>query len=216
MAALLWVSTVTPALGQSGDGDGSGFGVSMEVANASLEVGDEPGRTQNEAWVTPSPPTSAPPPTLLYEPAPEKCSVNFHTSQATARRLKAQQDQLLQLKALQRGNQAVMENLIQFVGAELGDQNYEDVIQENMAGVREEHLSCDGMVEKVAVDLEGQLEGDILEALAGIQKIKEESLAFEGMLRATDAIAGRLESSSRSLHASFARRPRDPRAGLHG
>ena len=63
-----------------------------------------------------------------------------------------------------------MENLIQYVGAELGEQSYEDVIQENVVGIRDDHLSCDGLVKKVAEDLEGQLEGDVEEALAGMQK----------------------------------------------
>ncbi|XP_071394099.1 uncharacterized protein [Centroberyx affinis] len=207
---LLWVSMATPTLCQSGDGDwGSGFDISstiMATNDSSQAVGDEPARTtNNQAWITPlsfSPLPSASP-TLLYDPQPDKCSVHFNTNSASARRLKAQKEELAYLKAIQHGNQAVMENLVQYVGAELGEQSYTDVIQENIVGIREDHVSCQGVVEKAVEDLEKQLEGDVLEALAGMQKIREESLAFEDMLRATADIAGRLESSSQALHASF-------------
>ena len=107
---------------------------------------------------------------MLYEPRPDECTVHFHTSRAGSRSHKDQREDLTYLKAIQHGNQAVMENLIQYVGAELGEQRYEDVIQENVVGIRDDHLSCDGLVKKVAEDLEGQLEGDVEEALAGMQK----------------------------------------------
>ncbi|XP_041725998.1 uncharacterized protein si:ch211-142k18.1 isoform X1 [Coregonus clupeaformis] len=225
LATLLWVSTITtPCLGQSGDSAdwGSGFDISMTTlgtnnnTSSSQEPGDYPAGSETEtgeSWVKTPPPTSPPPPpkpVLHYEPEPDECSVHFSTSQASARRLKAQREELAYLKAIQHGNQAVVENLVQYVGAELGEgQRYEDVIEENIVGIREEQQSCNGVVQKVVEDLDGQLEGDVLEALAGILKIKEESLAFEGLLQATADIAMRLDSLSQTLHASFTKQLKD-------
>ncbi|KAI5619819.1 hypothetical protein C0J50_20585 [Silurus asotus] len=125
------------------------------------------------------------------------CSVNFHTSQAMSRRLQVAKEEMAYLKALQHGNQAVMENLIQFVGAEMGDQSYQDIIQENIVGIKENHASCLGVLRKATEELENQLEGA---DFAGIQKITEDSLTFERMLRVTIDIANQLETSSRTLH----------------
>ncbi|KAM4633792.1 uncharacterized protein ACJ7VT_021239 [Polymixia lowei] len=213
---FLWTSMASPIFCQSGDGDwGSGFDISaamLATDNTSHAAGDEPaGMTNNPAWVTPattSPPPS-PSPTLRYEPQADKCSVHFNTNAASARMLKAQKEELAYLKAIQHGNKAVIENLVQYVGAEIGDQSYTDVIQENIIGIREDHVNCQGEVEKITEDLEKQLEGEVLEALTGIQKIREESLAFEGMRRAAADIASRLEISSRALHASFTKQLKD-------
>ncbi|XP_062406901.1 uncharacterized protein si:ch211-142k18.1 [Sardina pilchardus] len=208
---------------QSGDGEwGSGaeeeerpklvFASNATAESAdpatSREVGDDPVRSAGGG--------SWPPPffeafVLDEEEEEEKggkrakdaCTVNFHTGAAWARQVKAYRDEVTYLKAVQHGNQAVVENLAQYVGAEMGEQRYQDVIEENIAGVREDHGSCGGVVDKTAEELRSQLEGDSQEALAGIQKIKEESLAFEDMLRAASAIAGRLESTSKALHASL-------------
>ncbi|TDH00371.1 hypothetical protein EPR50_G00187730 [Perca flavescens] len=202
---LAWVSMATPTLCQSGDW-GSGFDIysTRMATNDTLQaVGDEPVRIRNnQDWVT-----SAASPTLQYEPQPDKCSVHFSTNTASARRLKAQKEELAYLQAIQHGNKAVMENLVQFVGAELGDQNYEDVIKENVIGIQEDHKSCHEVVEKAEEDMEKQLEGEVLSA--GMQKIREESLAFEDMLRAAVDIANRLEISSQSLHASFTKQLKD-------
>lgn len=123
-------------------------------------VGDEPVRIRNnQDWVT-----SAASPMLQHEPQPDKCSVHFSTNTASARRLKAQKEELAYLQAIQHENKAVMENLVQFVGAELGDQNYEDVIKENVIGIQEDHKSCHEVVEKAEEDMEKQLEGEVLGA----------------------------------------------------
>lgn len=171
--ALLWVTMVTPALCQSADGDwGSGFDVysaTIATNDTSQVAGDEPVRvTNSQAWITPAAPSHAP--TRLADAHPDKCSVYFNTDAALARRLKAQREEVAHLQAIQHGNRAVMENLAQYVGAELGDQSYEDVIKENIAGTREDQRSCQEVVDKAAEDLEKQLEGDVSEALAGMQK----------------------------------------------
>ncbi|XP_041725999.1 uncharacterized protein si:ch211-142k18.1 isoform X2 [Coregonus clupeaformis] len=87
--------------------------------------------------------------------------------------------------------------------------HYEPEPDECSVHFREEQQSCNGVVQKVVEDLDGQLEGDVLEALAGILKIKEESLAFEGLLQATADIAMRLDSLSQTLHASFTKQLKD-------
>ncbi|XP_037607606.1 uncharacterized protein si:ch211-142k18.1 [Sebastes umbrosus] len=210
---LAWVSMATPTLCQSGDW-GSGFDIDSAImaANDTSHVGDEPVRIRNDQdWITsaafsPSSPSSASS-TLQYETQPDKCSVHFSTNPALARRLKAQKEELAYLQAIQHGNKAVMENLVQFVGAELGDQSYEDVIKENVIGTQEDHKSCHEVVEKAEEDMEKQLEGEVLSA--GMQKIREESLAFEDMLRAAADIANRLEISSQALHASFTKQLKD-------
>ncbi|XP_076004859.1 uncharacterized protein LOC142999275 [Genypterus blacodes] len=202
--ALLWVSMVTPALCQSGDGDwGSGF---VQATNDTSQVaGDEPVRTTNsqKVWITSA--ATSPAPTLLTDAGPDKCSVFFNTDPAFARRLKAQREQVAYLQAIQHGNRAVMENLAQYVGAELGDQSYEDVIKENIVGTREDQKSCQEVLDKAVEDLEKQLEGDVSEAVAGMQKIREESRVFNDMLGAAADVASRLERSSQALHASFTR-----------
>ncbi|XP_022621197.1 uncharacterized protein LOC111236658 [Seriola dumerili] len=211
---LAWVSMATPTLCQSGDGDwGSGFDIYstiMATNDTSQAAGDEPARLKNNHdWITSATFSPSPSPTLHYEPQPDKCSVHFSTNTASARRLKAQKEELAYLQAIQHGNKAVMENLVQFVEAELGEQRYEDVIKENVIGIHEDHKSCHEVVEKAEEDLEKQLEGDVLDAISGMQKIREESLAFEEMLRAAADIANRLESSSQALQASFTKQLKD-------
>lgn len=211
---LAWVSMATPTLCQSGDGDwGSGFDTysAIMATNDTLQaVGDEPARVKNSHdWITSAAFSPSPSPTLNYESHPDKCSVHFSTNAASARRLKAQREEVAYLQAIQHGNKAVMENLEQFVGAELGDQSYEDVIKENVIGIQEDHKSCHEVVEKAEEDLEKQLEGNVLDSLSAMQKIREESLAFEDMLRTAADIANRLEISSQALHASFTKQLKD-------
>lgn len=194
-----WLLTllVMPVYSQSGDDGEVGSGdISGPLVNGSSSasilhvVGDEPDKNRP-----------------LFQTLPETesgdCYVNFHTSQVMSRRLRAFREEVSYLKAIQHGNQAVMENLVQFVGAEMGDQRYEEVIQENIVGIREDHGSCGSVVTKAAEEMENQLEGDAQATLAGIQKIKEESLAFEELLRAASDIATRLESTSRALHVEM-------------
>ncbi|XP_061602673.1 uncharacterized protein si:ch211-142k18.1 [Cololabis saira] len=204
---LAWVSIATPILGQSGNGDwGSGFD------NDTFQtVGDEPVKVKNDHdWSTWAGSVPSPSPSLHHEPRPDMCSVHFSTNAAaSARRMKAQREELAYLQAIQHGNKAIVENLEQFVGAELGNQTYEDMIKENIFGIQEDHKNCSEVVEKAEEDLKKQLEGDISGSVLGMQKIKEESLVFEDMLRTATDIARRLESSSQALHASFTRQLKD-------
>lgn len=212
---LAWVSIAAPVLAQSGDAEwGSGYGIHSAVTSTNdtpQAVGDEPAKVKNNLdWTTTASSSPSSSPSLHYDPQPDMCSVHFSTNTAaSARRLKAQREEVAYLQAIQRGNKAVVENLEQFIGAELGDQRYEDVIKENIIGIGEDHKSCGEVLEKAEDDMKKQLEGDNVESLAGMQKIREESLAFEDMLRAAADIAGRLESSSQALHASFTRQLKD-------
>ncbi|KAK2856281.1 hypothetical protein Q5P01_005016 [Channa striata] len=212
---LTWVSMKTPVLCQSGEGEwGSGLGIfSAVMANNDTimrAVGDEPERMKNNHdWITSAAFSQSPSSVLHYDVQTDKCSVHFSTNTVLARRLKAQKEELAYLNAIQTGNKAVMENLVQFVGAELGDQTYKDVIKENIIGIQDDHKSCHEVVEKAEEDLEKQLEGDVSDALAGMQRIRKESLAFEDMLRAAADMANRLERSSQALHASFAKQLKD-------
>lgn len=168
---LAWVSMATPTLCQSGDW-GSGFEMEPAITatnETSRAAGDEPVRIGNhQDWMTSaafSPPAS---PELRYGPQPDKCSVHFSTTATSARRLKAQREQLAYLQAVQHANKAVIENLEQFVGAELGDQTYEDLIRENVVGIAEDNSSCHEVVEKAEEDMQKQLEGE--ESSAGMQR----------------------------------------------
>lgn len=172
---LAWVSMATPTLCQSGDGEwGSGFDIYSTIMNVNdtlQAAGDEPARIRNNHdWITSAGLSPSPSSTLHYEPQPDKCSVHFSTNPASARRLKAQQEELAYLQAIQHGNKAVMENLVQFVEAELGEQRYEDVIKENVLGIHDDHKSCHEVVEKAEEDLEKQLEGEVLDAVNAMQK----------------------------------------------
>lgn len=177
---LALVSMATLALCQSGDGDwGSGFdiySVIMATNNTLQAVGDEPAAhhqpkvKNSHDWTTSAASSPSPTPVLHHEPQPDRCSVHFSTNTASARRLKAQREELAYLQAIQHGNKAVMENLVQFVGNELGDQCYEDVIKENVIGIQEDQKSWHEVVEKAEEDLKKQLEGDVPDSLSGIHK----------------------------------------------
>lgn len=158
---LAVVSMATPAVCQSGDDGGLGSGFDMYTPVMSQAAADQP--VKNPEWTTP-------PPELTSDPQPDSCSVHFTTRAASARRLKAEKEELAYLHAIQDGNKAVMENLEQYVGAELGNQSYEDVIKDNIVGIQEEHRSCRQVVEKAEEDLEKQLEGNVLDSSAGRQR----------------------------------------------
>lgn len=166
---LAWASMATPTLCQSGD-LGSGFDISSEMAtnDTTQAVGDDPeSMRDSQDWFTSEAFSTSSSPMLQYEPQLDKCSVHFSTS---ARRLKAQKEEMAYLQAIQHGNKAVVDNLVQFVGAELGDQSYEDVIKENIIGIQEDQKSCHEVVEKAEEDLQQQLEGEVSGILTGMQK----------------------------------------------
>lgn len=165
----------TPILCQSGDDEwGSGFMLSAKVDtnSTSQAFGDEPGRQKDKRPQTVTMGFSpSPSPSLRYDLQPDECSVHFGSnSAASARRLKAEKEELAHLKAVQRGNKAVVENLEQFVGAELGDQSYQDVIKSNIIGIQEDQKGCVEMVKKAEDDLKKQLEGVSKEDFTGMQK----------------------------------------------
>ncbi|XP_061742117.1 uncharacterized protein LOC133542231 [Nerophis ophidion] len=207
---LALVSMAIPTISQSGDGDyGSGFDIypSITATDGPLQsVADEPARVKNNPV---SPDVSSSP---LHQ---QTCAVHFSTSDVSARKLKAQREELAYLQAMQHANKAVMENLVQYVGAEVGHESYEEVIRANMVGILEDHKSCLEVTEKAEEDLKKQLQGNVLDTLAGMQKIHDESLAFEDMLRAAFDMAKRLESLSQTLHASFTKQLRDT-VKVHG
>lgn len=74
------------------------------------------------------------------------------------------------MQTVQRGNKAVIDNLLQFVGAELGDQRYEDVIKENIIGMQEDQKTCQEVSEKAEDDMQEQLEGQAAGMLVGMKK----------------------------------------------
>ncbi|KAF7231648.1 uncharacterized protein si:ch211-142k18.1 isoform X1 [Nothobranchius furzeri] len=210
---LAWVSMATPTFCQSGDVDwGSGFDIfstTMSTNSTLNVVGDDPKSMKDRHSSLGFSPSFSP--LLQLDAGADECSVHFSTKAAAlSRRLKAQKEEVAYLKARQQGNQAVVENLEQFLGSDLGDRRYEDKIKENIVGIQEDHKSCIEVVEKAEDDLKKQLEGDGLDVFTGMQnRIKEESLVFEDMLRAAADIAGRLERSSRALKSSFTRHLED-------
>lgn len=169
LGTLLFIASLISSHCQSGEEGDLGSGSMPEVmfTNASASIpqafGDDPARPASTDWTEP-----------LFQAMPEveadDCSVHFNTNQATFRRLRVVRDEVDYLRALQHGNQAVVENLVQFVGAELGNQRYQEIIQENIAGIREDHASSEGVVKKAAEELENQLEGDIVQVLNRLQK----------------------------------------------
>lgn len=165
---LVWVVMVTATLCQSGDWDGSFSAPSvLAAANGSVqEAGDEPERSRDE-----DPFTSTVFPWHIRtesEPAgPDQCSVRFGTA---SRRPRAQWEELAYLQALQRANGAVVDNLEQYVEAEVGGQSYEDVIAEEVAAVREQQESCRGEVEKAEEELQQRLEGDVPGIVSGMKR----------------------------------------------
>ncbi|KAG5847149.1 hypothetical protein ANANG_G00122950 [Anguilla anguilla] len=194
LGVMVAFSMVTLGVSQSGDGEwGSGDTLDLfSTHNFTQEPRDQPLDSE------------APPDTSSDSDGhSNSCSAYFHTCSTTPRWLRAQKEELSYLRAIQHGNQAVIENLIQYVSAEMGEQRYQEVILENVAGIKEDHLSCQGIVEKITDNLETQLEGEALESLAEARKIKEESSAFEDMLRTAEEIANKLETSSKALYVSF-------------
>lgn len=163
---LAWVVMATATFCQSGEW-GSGFDIlSVAATNGTeQEVGDEPERSRENQFTAFSP---SPSPALQSDShSLDKCSVHFSTS---ARRLTAQREELAYLQAVQHGNKAVVDNLVQFVGAEVGDQSYEDVIRENIIAIQEEQKNCHGVVEKAEEDLQQRLEGEVSGIRTGMQK----------------------------------------------
>lgn len=166
---LAWVSMATPVLCQNEEW-GSGldrFSVTT-TNNTTQAVGDEPDRTSDEHdWLAPAAFSPSPSPTLQGEHQLDRCAVHFSTS---ALRLKAGKEHLAYTHTVQRGNRAVMDNLLQFVGAELGDQRYEDVIRENVIGIQEDQKTWHQVVEKAENDMQEQLEGQASGTLVGMEK----------------------------------------------
>lgn len=158
LCALLFIATLILGHCQSGDrGDwGSGSMPELLFTTASNPI---PNTVSND----PANPGSTDWTKTLFQVIPDSiadgCSVNFHTSQVMSRRLQVAKEEMVYLKALQLGNQAVMENMIQFVGAEMGNQSYQEIIQENILGIKENHESCVEVLKKAADELENQLEG---------------------------------------------------------
>lgn len=166
---LAWVSMATPMLCQSGEWDSGLDKFPPRTPNNTIQaVGDEPDRTSNDReWLPPaafSPSSSA---TLQDEHHLDRCAVHFSTSSP---RPKAGKEHLAYLQTVQRGNKAVMDNLLQFVGAELGEQRYEDVIKENVIGIQEDQKSCHEVVEKAEEDMQERLEGQGAGMLVGMKK----------------------------------------------
>ncbi|XP_023662766.1 uncharacterized protein [Paramormyrops kingsleyae] len=194
-----FLSMVVPSFSQSGDGElGSGEVYLNMSRGPSIEPKDAPNESE-----------------LDQETDPDRCSASFYRCPASARRLKAMRDEVHYLQAIQHGNQAVMENLIQYVSTEMGDQSYQEVIQENIVGIKEDHLNLEEVVKKIVEDLETQLEGGILESLAEKNKILEESLAIETMLSAAAGMAQKLEGSAQTLYSSFTKQLKRPVVTLH-
>lgn len=160
----------TPMLCQIEEwGSGSDvFSVMTNNNNTIQVVGDEPHKTRNSHEQFRSAafsPSSSP--TLQAEHQLDRCSVHFSTS---SQRLKADNEQLAYMQTVQQGNQAVMDNLLQFVGAELGDERYEDVIKENIVGIQEDQKKCHEVVEKAEDDMQERLEGEATAMLTGMKK----------------------------------------------
>lgn len=165
---LVWVVMVTATLCQSGDWDGGGLFTAPSVvgaANGSVqEAGDEPERSREEDQFTSA---VFPWHVRTESGGPDQCAVRFGTA---SRRSRAQWEELAFLQALQRTNGAVVDNLEQYVEAEVGGQSYEDAIAENVAAIREEQRSCRGAVEKAEEELQQRLEGDVPGILSGMKK----------------------------------------------
>lgn len=166
LCALLFIATLILGHCQSGDGGDWGSGNMPELLFTTTST-PIPNTVCNKTANSRSTDWTKPVFQVIPDSKPDGCSVNFHTSQTMFRRLQVAKEEMAYLKALQHGNQAVMENLIQFVGAEMGDQSYQEVIQENIAGIKENLASCMGDLKKATEELENQLEGA---DFAGIQK----------------------------------------------
>lgn len=166
---LAWVSMATPMFCQSEEW-GSGLDkVSVTTTNNTIQaVGDEPGRTSNKRdRLTSAAFSPSSSPMLQDEHQLDRCAVHFSTSSL---RLRAEKELLAYMQTVQRGNKAVIDNLLQFVGAELGDQRYEDVIKENIIGMQEDQKTCQEVSEKAEDDMQEQLEGQAAGMLVGMKK----------------------------------------------
>lgn len=166
---LAWVSMATPMLCQSEEW-GSGLDrSSVTTTNNTMQaVGDEPDRTGNKHdWLTPAAFSPSSSPMLQDEHELDRCAVHFSTSPL---RLKAGTEHLAYMHTVQRGNKAVMDDLLQFVGAELGDQRYEDVIRESIIGIQEDQKTCHQVVGKAEDDMQERLEGQASGMLLGMEK----------------------------------------------
>lgn len=159
----------TPALCQSEDwGAGVNIYPLMATNDTMLAVGDDPERIRDDHnWFTAAPFSPSSSPLMQDEPQLDKCSLYFSTS---TRWLKAQKEELAYLQATQHGNKAVVDNLVQLVAEEVGDQSYEEVIKENIIGIQEDQKSCHGVVQQAEEDLQKQLEGDVSGVPTGVQK----------------------------------------------
>lgn len=159
----------TPMLCQIEEwGSGSDVFSVMTNNNTIQVVGDEPHKTSNShEWFSSAEFSPSSSPRLQAEHQLDRCSVHFSTS---SRRLKEDNEQLAYMHTVQHGNKAVMDNLLQFVGAELGDERYEDVIQENIIGIQEDQKTCQEVVKKAEDDMQEQLEGEAVAMLTGMKK----------------------------------------------
>lgn len=105
---------------------------------------------------------------IRVEPGgPDECSVRFGTG---GRRPSTQWEELGFLQALQRANRAVLDNLEQYVEAEVGGQRYQEVIAEDVAAAREEQENCRAAVENAEEDLQRRLEGDASQINSSMKK----------------------------------------------
>lgn len=166
---LAWVSLATPMLCRSEEWGSALDRFSITTTNNTIQtVGDEPDRTSNNHdWLTPTAFSPSSSPMLQDEHQLDRCAVHFSTSSL---RLKADKEHLAYMQTVQRGNKAVIENLLQFVGAELGDQRYKDVIKENIIGIQEDKKTCHEVVEKAEEDMRECLEGHATGMLLGMKK----------------------------------------------
>lgn len=166
---LAWLSMATPMLCQSEEW-GSGLDkFSVTTTNNTIQaMGDEPDRmSNNHDWLTPATFSPSSSPMVPDEHQLDRCAVHFSTSSL---RLKVEKEHLAYMQTVQRGNKAVMDNLLQFLEAELGDQRYEDVIKENIIGIQEDQKTCHEVVEKAEDDMQERLEGQATGVLVEMKK----------------------------------------------
>lgn len=159
----------TPALCQSEErGAGANIYPLMATNNTMLAAGDDPERSRDDHnWFTAAPFSPSSSPLMQDEPQLDKCSLYFSTS---TKWLKAQKEELAHMQATQHGNKVVVDNLIQLVVEEVGDQSFEKVVKENIIGIQEDLKSCQGVVQQAEEDLQQQLEGDVSGAPTAVQK----------------------------------------------
>ncbi|KAK1170420.1 hypothetical protein AOXY_G7261 [Acipenser oxyrinchus oxyrinchus] len=195
LCLVLGMCLVHNSLSQSGEDEtemGSGEPFAVFYSNRSREQEKEPRKAV----------------TLEPESSSDQCSITFHTTQqpVSSSPCSARKDQrvsweeeLSYLNKLAHSNKVLMESLIYTASSEVGEEKYQEVISEAIVGIREDNLKFDGVVKKVLDEFEMQLEGD----LDGAQKVKEEYLIVEQMLRSTERIAKKLERASQDLYSSL-------------